>query len=128
MIDHASLPVSDLNASTEFYRSTLAPLGLAKLIERSTTVGFGKRYPELWLNHRPALSAAAADTGHHLALRAPDLSAVEAFHAAALSAGGRCDGPPGLRQGAVAVYYGAFIRDLDGNRIEVVTFPTANSP
>ena len=128
MIDHASLPVSDLAASAEFYRCVLAPLGHAKLIERPATVGFGKRYPELWLNRRPGLITASHETGHHLALRARDIAAVDACHAAAIIAGGRCDGPPGPRQGAINRYYGAFFRDRDGNKIEVLTFPETKSP
>ncbi|MGC1555451.1 MAG: VOC family protein, partial [Bradyrhizobium sp.] len=53
MIDHISVGVSDLERSARFYEATLAPLGLEKLVTRPTTVGFGKRYPELWINLRP---------------------------------------------------------------------------
>ena len=64
----------------------------------------------------------APDSGAHICLRAPDTAAVDAFHVAALKAGGRSDGAPGLRPQYHATYYAAFIRDLDGNRIEAVTF------
>ena len=64
----------------------------------------------------------AQDSGVHICLRAPDMAAVDAFHAAALSAGGTSDGAPGLRAEYHTNYYAAFIRDPDGNRIEVVTF------
>jgi catechol 2,3-dioxygenase-like lactoylglutathione lyase family enzyme len=66
-----------------------------------------------------------ADTGAHIALRAPSEEAVSAFHAAALAQGGTCDGPPGPRQAAMTTYFGAFVRDPDGNRIEAVHFPRA---
>lgn len=123
MIDHVSLAVSDLAASATFYDRVLEPLGLARLVERAGTVGFGKRYPEFWLNARPGIGPVPADTGSHISLRAPTKEAVRAFHQRAIDLGGRCDGAPGDRQGAVTSYFGAFIRDLDGNKLEAVTFP-----
>ena len=91
---------------------------------RAKTVGFGKRYSEFWLNHRPEMFAVPDDNGAHVCLRAPTTAAVDAFHAAALAAGGASDGGPGLRPHHGEGYYAAFIRDLDGNRIEAVTFVT----
>jgi catechol 2,3-dioxygenase-like lactoylglutathione lyase family enzyme len=122
MIDHVSVAVRDLAAAADFYEAVLGTLGFAKLDGRAATVGFGKRYSEFWINQRPALAAVAADSGVHIALRAPSTAAVEAFHAAALAAGGTSDGPPGLRPQHGEGYYAAFVRDLDGNRIEAVTF------
>src|SRR5262245_25075344 len=125
MIDHVSIPVRNLAAGAAFYGPVLAPLGYAKLVERPATVGFGKRYPEFWLNLRPELAAPAAAPGTHICLRAPSEAAVRAFHAQALAHGGANDGEPGPRQGAMTSYYGAFIRDPDGNKIEAVCFPGA---
>ena len=122
MIDHVSIAVRDLAAAADFYQAVLGALGFAKLNDRATTVGFGKRHPEFWINHRPALAPGAPESGAHIALRAPSADAVDAFHAAALAAGGTSDGPPGLRPQYAEGYYAAFIRDLDGNRIEAVTF------
>ena len=122
MIDHVSVAVRDLASAARFYEAVLAPLGFAKLEERAATVGFGKRYPEFWINHRPSRDPASTDSGAHIALRAASTAAVDAFHAAALDAGGTSDGPPGLRPQHGDGYYAAFIRDLDGNRIEAVTF------
>jgi catechol 2,3-dioxygenase-like lactoylglutathione lyase family enzyme len=124
VIDHVSIGVRDLAAATRFYVQLLHPLGYALLEQRPATTGFGKRYPEFWLNHRPALSLAGHD-GAHVALRAASTAAVDAFHAAALSAGAQSDGAPGLRPQHGEGYYAAFIRDADGNRIEVVTFVKA---
>ena len=101
----------------------LAPLGLARLVERSGAVGFGKRYPELWLNHRPRQIAMPPDTGAHVCLRAPDEGAVRAFHAAALAGGCKDAGAPGPRQAAITMYFGAFVFDLDGNKVEAASFP-----
>jgi catechol 2,3-dioxygenase-like lactoylglutathione lyase family enzyme len=122
MIDHVSIPVRDLVASAAFYERVLAPLAYAKLVVRAATIGFGKKYPEFWLNERRDLRPAPADTGAHVCLRAPSEDAVRAFHRTALEQGGASDGEPGPRQAAVTTYYGAFIRDLDGNKIEAVTF------
>jgi catechol 2,3-dioxygenase-like lactoylglutathione lyase family enzyme len=123
MIDHVSIPVRDLAAGSGFYQRVLAPLGYRKLVERAATVGFGKTYPEFWLNLRPQAPPAADDTGSHVCLRAPSEEAVSAFHAEALAHGGISAGEPGPRQAAMTSYFGAFIRDLDGNKIEAVSFP-----
>jgi catechol 2,3-dioxygenase-like lactoylglutathione lyase family enzyme len=122
MIDHVSIAVRDLDAMGRFYEAVLGTLGHAKLRDQADTLGFGKRYPEFWLNHRPAMALAPVDSGHHVCLRAADMQAVEAFHKAALRAGGSCDGAPGWRPEYSDGYYAAFIRDPEGNRIEVVTF------
>ena len=122
MIDHVSVAVRDLAAAVDFYEAVLTPLGFAKLGGSATTVGFGKRYPEFWINSRPVPALLGSDSGVHIALRAPSVAAIEAFHAAALAAGGACEGPPGLRPQHGEGYYAAFIRDPDGNRIEAVTF------
>jgi len=124
MIDHVSLAVADLARSTAFYEAVLAPLGLAKLVEREgASTGFGKRYPEFWLNARPGLVPQPETTGTHICLRAPSQEAVRAFHATALGLGAEDAGQPGPRQAAFTVYFGAFILDPDGNKIEAVNFP-----
>ncbi len=125
MIDHVSVPVRDLAAAGAFYERLLAPLGYARLVERPGTIGFGKKYPELWLNLRVDLAAAPSHPGGHIALRAAGEEAVRAFHAAALAGGGRSDGEPGPRQAAMTTYYGAFVIDPDGNKLEAVSFPKA---
>jgi catechol 2,3-dioxygenase-like lactoylglutathione lyase family enzyme len=125
MIDHVSVAVSDLAAATRFYDAVLEALGLARLVNRPKTVGYGKRYPEFWLNFRDGLSPVAADTGVHIALRARSEDAVKAFHDLALANGGKCAGAPGPRQAEMTPYFGAFILDPDGNKIEAVTFPAA---
>jgi catechol 2,3-dioxygenase-like lactoylglutathione lyase family enzyme len=123
MIDHISVGVSNLERSARFYELALAPLGLVRLVTRPATVGFGKSYPELWINLRADMAEVAPDSGVHICLRAKSTDAIDAFHAAALDAGGRSDGVPGLRPHDRVRYYAAFVRDPDGNRIEAVTFP-----
>lgn len=125
MIDHVSVAVRDLGVSIAFYDRVLATLAMTRLVTRDATAGYGKRYPEFWLNVRAEAPGAASNPGTHIALRARTVEAVEAFHANALAAGGTCDGPPGPRTGAMTTYFGAFIRDPDGNKLEAVSFPSA---
>ena len=122
MIDHISVGVSDLDRAARFYEATLAPLGLSRLMRRPATVGFGKSYPEFWINLRSDMAEVPASSGVHVCLRAKSADAVDTFHAAALEAGGRSGGEPGLRPHDRVLYYAAFVIDLDGNRIEAVTF------
>jgi catechol 2,3-dioxygenase-like lactoylglutathione lyase family enzyme len=118
MIDHISIGVRDLAASTRFYEQVLGVLGFTKLRDLPATVGFGKEYPEFWLNHRPRM-VPDPDTGAHVSLRARDCEAVDRFFAEALRLGATSDAAPHMRR---ETYYAAFIRDPDGNRIEAVTF------
>jgi len=122
MIDHLSVAVSDLDASAHFYQAVLGAIGYQKLVVRPRTIGFGKSYPEFWLNLRASLAPIGADSGAHAALRVRTSELVDAFHAAPVAAGGRCDGAPGLRPQYGQGYYAAFICDPDGNRVEAVTF------
>ncbi len=105
-----------VHAST---RRCWARIGYGNCANRPHTVGYGKKYPEFWINHRP--TCRGRTTGVHVCLRARATEMVDAFHAAALAAGGMSDGAPGLRPQYGAGYYAAFIRDPDGNRIEAVT-------
>ena len=129
MIDHVSVPVRDLAAATRFYDAVLGALGITRLEARPATVGFGKKYPEFWINLRTDWAAveatSGAQSGAHICFRARSTEMVDAFHAAALAAGGTSDGAPGLRPQHGEGYYAAFIRDTDGNRIEAVTFTGA---
>jgi catechol 2,3-dioxygenase-like lactoylglutathione lyase family enzyme len=122
MIDHVSVSVRDLDNATRFYEAVLGAIGYRRLETRARTVGFGKEYPEFWVNMRPAMAAVAEDCVTHVALRVRTAELVDAFHAAALKSGGESDGTPGLRPQHGQGYYAAFVRDPDGNRIEAVTF------
>jgi catechol 2,3-dioxygenase-like lactoylglutathione lyase family enzyme len=122
MIDHVSIPVSKLSESSEFYKSVLSELGLELLVSKEATVGFGKKYPEFWLNERLSHSPESTSDGFHVCLRAASVEQVNAFHKQALACGGKSNGEPGFRKQYSGSYYAAFIQDLDGNRIEAVTF------
>lgn len=122
MIDHVSIAVGDLDAAGHFYDAVLSALGLSRLVSREATIGYGKLYPEFWLNHR-ADAAKVSNPGGHICLRAPDKDAVMRFHQLAVENGASDDGAPGQRPAAFTNYFGAFILDCDGNKIEAVTFP-----
>lgn len=126
MIDHLTIVVSDYERSKAFYLAALAPIGFVKVMELTreqipvlpvaATIGIGPGgKPELWL--RPQSEPI---TSVHIALRADDRASVDAFHRAALEAGAKDNGPPGLRPHYHANYYGAFVLDPDGHNIEAV--------
>ena len=116
MIDHLNIGVSDLAVSRAFYEPALAVLGYAALMDRPYGVGFGRDgKPEFWISDRPSSAPL------HVAFSSPDRATVDAFHRAALAAGGRDNGAPGLRPQYHASYYGAFVLDPDGNNVEAVT-------
>lgn len=125
MIDHVSVPVSNLALSRVFYGTVLTAIGLNELVFRQSTVGYGKKYPEFWINARPHMKPVDSDFGAHVCLRAASEAAVIAFHQAAVEQGGSDAGAPGPRKAALGPYFGAFIFDPDGNKIEVLTFPRA---
>ena len=120
MIDHVSVSVADLERSARFYEATLAPLGLLRLVTRPATIGFGKNYPEFWINLRVGMAKVSPVSGAHICLRAQATGDVDAFHAAALATGGRSDGAPGLRPHDRVRYYAAFVIDPDGHHLEAV--------
>lgn len=116
MIDHVGFNVSDFGRSAAFYKAALGALGLGTLGEGEGWAMIGGPDGRLWIG---AFGPVA--TPVHLAFRAADRSAVHAFHAAALAAGGRDNGGPGLRPNYGPDYYAAFVLDPDGNNIEAVT-------
>jgi catechol 2,3-dioxygenase-like lactoylglutathione lyase family enzyme len=124
VIDHVSVGVSDLARSARFYEATLGALGFTRLVTRPRTIGFGKTHPEFWINLREGMPRVAPGSGYHFCLRARTTGDVDAFHAAALSAGGASESVPALRPHDRVRYYAAFVVDPDGNRIEAVTFPS----
>ena len=123
MFDHISLGVRDLARAAAFYDAALAPLGYVRLHENHRSVCYG---PPQFTGEAPfALIAFGAEAtpvglGCHFAFRAHSRTAVDAFHAAAVGAGGLDEGPPGIRAHYDPGYYAAFVRDPDGHRLEAV--------
>jgi catechol 2,3-dioxygenase-like lactoylglutathione lyase family enzyme len=118
MINHVSIGVRDIAATKRFYDAALTPLGYKALSESEGGLGYGRETPAFWISrtHRPV--PADPDSGLHFCFDAPTRASVDAFHAAALKAGGRDNGKPGLRTDYSPDYYAAFLIDPDGYRIE----------
>jgi len=119
MLDHAGFEVSDYERSKAFYSEALGPIGLELLMEVPGAGEWGKPsdgHPFFWIatRGRPAVS------GAHVAFAVPTTELVDAFHAAALAAGGEDNGAPGKREIYHPNYYGAYILDPDGNNVEAV--------
>ncbi len=122
-LDHVGFAVADVVRSTAFYTRALAPLGLAVVMQVTPEqsgagphIGFGTaQKPFFWIG-----DGEARHGGVHVAFTAPTRAAVDAFHAAALAAGGRDNGAPGLRPHYHPDYYGAFVLDPDGHNVEAV--------
>ncbi|QEI08904.1 VOC family protein [Pigmentiphaga aceris] len=122
MIDHTDISVSQLAVSTAFYQAALAPLGYSISRQFDDAAGFvddrhngGDPHGDFWISQ-----GAPQTPRKHIAFNARNCAEVDAFHAAALAAGARDNGPPGLRPQYHAGYYAAFVFDPDGYNIEAV--------
>ena len=122
-IDHISVAVTDISRSGRFYDAVFGLLGMTRIADRPAAIGYGKKFPEFWINVRPDMTPVAADTGCHIALRARSEELVTACYDAALNNGGADAGEPGMRPAALTTYFGAFFTDPDGNKVEILTFP-----
>lgn len=121
-VDHVSIPVADFARSAAFYDAVLATLGLRRRKQRDGAIGWGPDDvlpPIFWIHEREP-GHATPGIGLHIGFRARDRAEVHAFHAAALEQGGRDAGAPGPRAQYTAGFYGCFILDPDGFKIEAV--------
>ncbi|MEW6633557.1 MAG: VOC family protein [Pseudomonadota bacterium] len=118
MLDHISIGVRDSEASKRFYDAVLKPLGYSCLSQSPGSLGYGAQVVELWVNEAGRPVPPDTDSGLHFCFAAPTRAGVDAFHAAALRAGGKDNGQPGLRAAYGANYYAAFVIDPDGYRLE----------
>jgi catechol 2,3-dioxygenase-like lactoylglutathione lyase family enzyme len=118
MIDHVSIGVRSVAGAKRFYDAALKPLGYVCLSEAADSLGYGSDAVAFWINAAERPVPADDKSGLHVCFAAPTRKSVDAFHAAALRAGGRDNGRPGLRPDYGAGYYAAFIVDPDGYRIE----------
>lgn len=115
MIDHIGIPVADLDTSVAFYTKALAPLGYVLIMRRDQFAGFGVAgKPDFWI------AAGKPADRMHVAFRAGGRAEVRAFHDAAIAAGGKDNGGPGIRAIYHPSYYGAFVLDPDGYNVETV--------
>ena len=119
IIHHVSIGTNNFEAATAFYDAVMRTIGAERKLDFSGAVAYGKQFPEFWVQtpYDDGQPAGVAN-GVHFAFIAPDREAVSAFHAAALAAGGTDDGAPGPRPDYGPDYYGCFVRDVDGHKIE----------
>lgn len=123
IFDHVSIGVNDIETACRFYRPTLAALGLEAVMDKGFAVAFGDGSGRQWLWISEPIDKSQpvrANNGAHFALIAPDRATVRAFYDAAMAHGGTDAGAPGLRPEYIPTYYGAFVLDPDGNKIEAV--------
>ncbi len=124
IIDHTGYNVKDYARAVAFYKAALAPLGITLLAEHGPIAGFGRTKPELWLTGvKPSFQTEAqfqSFSPSHVALIARSRAEVDAFYAAAIAAGGKDNGGPGVRAHYHPNYYGAFVLDPDGHNLEAV--------
>ena len=120
MFDHVSIGVSDLKRAGRFYDAVMKPLDVTRQVDGEGALGYGEKATGLWI--LPVKSPVKADmeSGLHFCFQAKSRAAVDAFHAAALKAGGKDNGKPGLRPEYHPDYYGAFVVDPEGHAIEAV--------
>jgi catechol 2,3-dioxygenase-like lactoylglutathione lyase family enzyme len=118
MINHVSVGVQDLSRAGRFYDAALAPLGYKRLFDSAEALGYGADSPSLWVMRVERPVPADEASGLHLCFDAPNRASVDRFHEAAVKAGGRDNGKPGLRKDYGDNYYAAFITDPDGYRLE----------
>ncbi len=118
MFDHISIGVSNVARTKRFYDAALKPLGFDCLSEGSDSLGYGAGGVGLWIGTSNKPVPADEASGLHFCFIAPTRASVDAFHAAALNAGGKSNGKPGLRESYGPNYYAAFVVDPDGYRIE----------
>jgi catechol 2,3-dioxygenase-like lactoylglutathione lyase family enzyme len=118
MISHVSVGVRDIAKAGKFYDAALAPLGYKRLFDSAKALGYGADSPQLWVMAVARPVPADEASGLHFCFDAPNHAAVEQFYAAAIKAGGKDNGKPGLRKDYGENYYAAFVVDPDGYRLE----------
>ncbi len=118
ILSHVSLGTNDFDRATAFYDQVLPTLGCRRVMEHPNAVAYGKRFPEFWVQAPIDGQSASVGNGTHVGFIAWSKEAVDAFHAAAVTAGAVDDGAPGPRPDYGEPYYGCFVRDPDGHKIE----------
>ena len=118
MLDHVSIGVRDIAKAKAFYDAALKPLGLTCLSADKTSLGYGEGTVGFWIGLAERPVADDPQSGLHFCFVAPSRESVAAFHAAALSAGGRDNGQPGVREAYGPNYFAAYVRDPEGYRLE----------
>ncbi len=118
ILSHASIGTNNFDAAVTFYDAVMATIGAKRLLDFSGAVAYGREFPEFWVQVPHDGKAAGAANGVHFGFHVNTREAVDDFWRAAVAAGAKPDGEPGPRPLYGAAYYGCFVRDLDGHKIE----------
>ena len=119
-ISHVSIGTNDFDAARAFYDAIMPAIGCRVVMEHPGAVAYGKVFPEFWVQTPIDGQPAGTANGVHISFLTDTQAQVDDFHRAALAAGAADDGAPGPRTEYGAGYYGAFVRDLDGHKIEAM--------
>ena len=123
ILHHVSVGTDDPERASAFYDSVMPHLGASRLMSFPFAIAYGKQFPEFWIGKPLDERNATAGNGTHVCFIAPSRESVDAFHAAGLQAGGVDEGAPGPRPDYGPGYYGAFLRDPDGHKVEAAIVP-----
>ncbi len=118
ILSHISVGTNRFEEARKFYDAVMSALGAKPVMEVPGAVAYGRQFPEFWLQTPIDGQKATTANGIHFGFSAPSKEAVHAFYDAALANGATCDGKPGPRPAYGDPYYGCFVRDLDGHKIE----------
>ena len=120
VMSHVSLGSNQVPQAIKFYSAVLATLQIQCLMAESWGAGYGRKFPEFWIQAPHDGGQASVGNGVHVSFLANSIEEAQNFHATALELGGKDDGAPGYRKEYTDNYYAAFVRDLDGNKIEAM--------
>ena len=123
IVSHISIGTNDFERATEFYDQVLVTIGARRVLDFPGAVAYGRQFPEFWVQMPINGQDANTANGSHVGFIASSREAVDAFYEAAMGAGAEDDGAPGLRPDYGEGYYGCFVRDLDGHKIEAAVTP-----
>jgi catechol 2,3-dioxygenase-like lactoylglutathione lyase family enzyme len=127
ILSHVSFGTNNFERAAAFYDAVLAALGCRRIMEHEDTIAWGKSYPEFWVHTPLDGQAASVGNGTHICFSAATKEEVHGFYEAALAAGAADEGPPGPRPQYGPPYYGCFVRDLDGHKIEATWWDLAKA-
>lgn len=128
LISHVSIGVKDFARATAFYDAVLKPLGCKRLMDFPGAVAYGRAFPEFWVQTPIDGKASSVGNGTHFAFDAGSKEKVDQFYRAALAAGAKDEGKPGGREDYSEAYYGCFVRDPDGHKIEATYWDASKAP
>lgn len=127
ILSHVSIGTNHFERAVRFYDAVLGTIGIGRVMAHDDAVAYGREFPEFWVQVPIDGRPATVGNGSHVGFGAASRAEVDAFYAMAIASGADGDGPPGPRPHYGAPYYGCFVRDLDGHKIEAMVWDEAGS-